>query len=132
MKRRPIGKKITIDGILFDSLAEGQRYTELRAMQAAGKISELICHPKWDLIENPVLLPEQIRDTVYGGKKMTNKLTFEADFAYLENGRQIVEDVKGKITKSNYKFVLKEAWLVRFKMWLSLYGEWNEFRIIQR
>ena len=132
MKRRPIGKKITIDGILFDSLAEGQRYTELRAVEAAGKISELICHPKWDLIENPVLLPEQIRDTVYSGKKMTNKLTFEADFAYLENGRQIVEDVKGKITKSNYKFVLKEAWLVRFKMWLSLYGEWNEFRIIQK
>ena len=132
MKRRPIGKKTTIDGMMFDSLAEGQRYTELKAMQAAGKISELICHPKWDLIENPVLLPEQIRDTVYSGKKMTNKLTFEADFAYLENGRQIVEDVKGKITKSNYKFVLKEAWLVRFKMWLSLYGEWNEFRIIQK
>lgn len=132
VKRRPIGKKTRIDGILFDSLAEGQRYTELKALQAAGKISELICHPKWDLIEEPILLPEQIRQTVYSGKAVTNKLTFSADFAYLEDGRQIVEDVKGKITKSNYKFVLKEAWLVRFKIWLTLYGEFNEFRIVQK
>lgn len=130
--KRPVGKKTIIDGIRFDSLAEGQRYTELKTLQKACKISGLICHPKWDLIENPILLPEQIRQTVYGGKAITNKLTFAADFAYLENGRQIVEDVKGKITKSNYKFVLKEAWLVRFKIWLSLYGEWNEFRIIQK
>lgn len=128
------GKKVHIDSYEFDSMAEAGRYQELKLMLAQGRIKDLKVHPLWILIHEPRPLPEQVIRTVYKGKKITNKLTFEADFVYTETdtGKEIVEDVKAKITKANRKYVLKEAWLVRFKMWCDQYSDFSEFRIIQR
>ena len=43
-------KKITIDGITFDSIHEGNRYRELKLLEKAGKISVLRLQGKFQLI----------------------------------------------------------------------------------
>jgi len=73
--------KTTVDGIVFDSKKEAQRYHELRLMEKAGEISGLITQPEYDL-EAP------------GGGLVGRYL---ADFTYFDkkiNG-VVVEDVKG-------------------------------------
>ena len=76
----------TIDGIRFASQAEARRYHELRLLVMAGEIGELVCHPAW------ILFPA---DKGRGLKA----IRYTADFQYNENGRQVVEDVKGVTTR---------------------------------
>ena len=82
MKRNKYGaKKTVIDGIKFDSMAEGRRYKQLILLEKAGVIQELELQPRYDLIVN--------------GKKCG---FYKADFRYNELGNQVVEDVKGMKT----------------------------------
>ena len=76
-------KRVQIDGIWFDSKAEGDRYGELKLEERAGLIANLQCHPAFDLIVNGVSV----------GK-------YEADFAYFRDNARVVEDVKSKPTKT--------------------------------
>ena len=76
-------KKVTIDGLKFDSKAEGARYTQLKRMESAGLITGLQCQPPFDLVVN--------------GQKITR---YTADFEYRDGeGRRVVEDVKGVRTR---------------------------------
>lgn len=77
-------KKITIDGITFDSLKEGNRYQELKLLQRTGVITDLELQPKF-------LLQDKFK---YRGKT-ERKIEYKADFKYKENGKIVVEDVKG-------------------------------------
>lgn len=81
-------KKVQIDMYVFDSIAESKRYKELILLQRAGKISELQLQPKF-------LLQESFRKN----GKTYRKIEYIADFQYEENGKIIVEDVKGKETE---------------------------------
>ena len=81
-------KKVQIDMYVFDSIAESKRYKELALLQRAGKISELQLQPKF-------LLQESFRKN----GKTYRKIEYIADFQYEENGKIIVEDVKGKETE---------------------------------
>jgi hypothetical protein len=82
MNRNKYGaKKTVIDGIKFDSMAEGRRYKQLVLLQKAGVIEGLELQPRYDLIIN--------------GKKCG---FYKADFRYNEAGNQVVEDVKGMKT----------------------------------
>ncbi len=81
-------KKIQIDRYVFDSIAEGQRYRELALLERAGKISDLKLQPRF-------LLQESFRKN----GKTYRAINYIADFMYKENGRTIVEDVKGMETK---------------------------------
>ena len=74
-------KKIDIDGITFDSKAEGYRYSQLMLLLAAGEISLLELQPKFDFYIDE--------------KKM---FTYRADFRYRSGLKEIVEDVKGMTT----------------------------------
>jgi hypothetical protein len=78
-------KKVTVDGIEFDSKKEAQRYCELKLLQRAGVISKLELQKEFELI------PTQRID----GKVVERACKYKADFAYIQNGRQVVEDVKG-------------------------------------
>lgn len=69
-----------VDGIRFDSLAESRRYCELRLLEAAGEITDLRVHPRYEL------LPKE------GGERAVH---YEGDFEYREGGRVVCEDVKG-------------------------------------
>ena len=80
-------KKIRIDGHDFDSIAEGTRYRELALLERVGKIKNLELQPKF-------LLQEGFKKN----GKTYKKIEYIADFKYEENGKIIVEDVKGMQT----------------------------------
>lgn len=79
-------KKITIDGITFDSKLEANRYCELKLLYKAGEISQLRLQPEF------VLIPAFRKNG-----KSYRKTVYRADFMYLDKrtGKYIVEDTKG-------------------------------------
>lgn len=74
-------KRSLFDNIWFDSQKEKQRYVQLKLMLKAGKISDLELQPRYDIDVN--------------GQRIC---FYKADFRYVENGKTIVEDVKGMKT----------------------------------
>ena len=68
-----------IDGIWFQSQMEGRRYRELKLLELVGDISRLHIHTKWSLDVNGVHI-----------------CNYVDDFNYWQDGRFIVEDVKGQ------------------------------------
>ena len=90
MKNKYNAKKVTIDGITFDSKKEGKRYRDLKLLQRSKMISNLKLQPEFKFIINskPV--------------KMMNGHTakYTADFSYIENGKTVYEDVKGVKTEA--------------------------------
>ena len=89
-------QKCELDGYKFDSLAERNRYSELKLLECAGKISQLVIHPKYDLTINgrPILTRS---DGYPNGRKCTCKW----DFRYVQEGRGVViEDKKGVKTEA--------------------------------
>jgi hypothetical protein len=92
VKRSKYGSKITIvDDIRFDSKKESLRYIDLNFLQKAGKISALQRQVKFELLVDGNLI-----------------CRYFADFVYLENGKQIVEDVKSDITRKKESYILKK------------------------
>ena len=75
----------TADGITFHSMAEMNRYRELKGLEKAGIISDLELQPKL------LLIPK----TEKGGRAVY----YYADFKYIKNGKIIYEDVKGVQTE---------------------------------
>lgn len=101
--RRKYGnKKVTVDAIEFDSLAEARRYEQLKLMERAGAISGLRLQPRYEL---------QRAFTDNDGKHQ-RAITYVADFEYVENGQRITEDVKGTITKEYA--IKKKLFLYRY------------------
>lgn len=89
-------KKITIDGIKFDSIKEGKRYQQLKQLEKDGKIKDLRLQVKFEL-QPPINL----------GYKKIRAINYVADFTYRDNMENlIVEDVKGMKT-SIYKMKAK-------------------------
>lgn len=76
-----------IDGHVFASKAEARRYQELSLMEKAGVIRDLRLQPEYELIPK-----------FKKGNKTYRKTAYIADFEYKENGRTVVEDVKGFAT----------------------------------
>jgi len=89
-----------VDGYSFASKAEARRYGELKLMEKSGVISRLTVHPSFILSVNNV-----------------HFCNYYADFSYLENGKEVVEDVKGYRKGGAYQmFKLKQ------KLMLACYG----------
>ncbi|NCB43278.1 MAG: DUF1064 domain-containing protein [Clostridia bacterium] len=84
------------DGIPFDSKAEADRYTELSLLLRGGAITGLKTQVKYEL------LPKQDKERA---------VHYIADFVYEENGKTVVEDVKGCKTK---EYILKRKMLLYF------------------
>lgn len=81
-------KKTQVDMYLFDSAKEAKRYRELVLLERAGEIQNLELQPRF-------LLQEGFKKN----NKTWRKLEYVADFKYIENGKTVVEDVKGFETK---------------------------------
>ena len=96
-------KKTELDGITFDSRKEAQRYAELKLLERSGAIHNLQRQVRYELI------PAQKKD----GKTIERACHYIADFVYEENGKTVVEDVKGYRTK---EYVLKR------KLMLQVHG----------
>lgn len=86
-------KTVWIDGIKFDSKAEGRRYVDLKIMLQAGVIRDLACHTTYPLQEG-FNLPN--------GRRV-RPITWTDDFSYydLEKQEHVVEDVKGHQKEAN-------------------------------
>ena len=100
-------KKIAVDGIIFDSKKEAARYSELKILLKAGLIFDLELQPVYE-----------IQPSYKRQGKTVRAIKYLADFRYKENGKMVVEDVKGfktdmyKLKKKlvEYKFdvIIKE------------------------
>lgn len=95
-------KKVTRNGIEFDSQKEAQRYAVLKLLERAGKITDIQRQVKFDL------LPSQ-KDK--SGKVIERACSYVADFTYYENGVYIVEDTKGYRTP---EYKLKRKMMLYF------------------
>jgi len=98
-KRNKFGAApIVIDGIRFDSKAEGRFYSTLKAREKAGEVYEVEMQPRYVFTHNGVLIG-----------------TYKADFRYYDATKKktVVADVKG---------VLTEAAALRIKIVQALYG----------
>jgi hypothetical protein len=107
-------KKAVVDGITFDSKKEAARYINLKCLEDAGLISDLQRQVSFELIP-PQKLPQPYKE----GTKMVRTLrgcSYKADFVYMKQGLQIVEDVKSAITRHNPEYIIKK------KLMLYRYG----------
>jgi hypothetical protein len=92
-------RKIVVDNIKFDSNLEATRYKELKLLLRAGEISNLELQPRFLL-----------QDSFKKNGRTFRKIEYVADFKYIENGKTIVEDVKGiqtDVFKLKYKIFEK-------------------------
>ena len=80
-------KKITIDGITFDSKKEAARYRELKLLKQAGHIIDFKLQPKF-----PYLITYSRQDFPGVFKR---KAFYKADFEVIYADRTVIEDVKG-------------------------------------
>lgn len=101
-------KKVEVDGITFDSKKEADRYLELKLLVRAKKIQNLKLQVPFELY--PTHKSEGV--TIRGKK-------YIADFVYTQDGKTVVEDVKGyrtdeykrkrKMFKQRYGFEITEV-----------------------
>lgn len=115
MKNKYHSRKISRDGMTFDSLKEYRRYCELALLEKAGQITGLKLQVPFEL------LPAQYETFERYGKKgqrlkdgsrcIEKAVIYRADFVYEENGKTIVEDTKGFKTKD---YILKRKMMLYF------------------
>lgn len=96
-KRKPSkyrNKRVQVDGIVFDSIDESERWRVLCLLRDAGEISDLRYHQVFRLeVKGP-----------FG--TMVRK--YEADFTYLDHaGTLVVEDVKSPVTRQKPEYRIK-------------------------
>lgn len=111
-----LNQKIKIGGKTFDSKKERDRWNELNLLQRAGKISGLERQVKFVLI--PTQYEKFPRYSQKTGKRLKDGIrtleqecSYVADFVYMQDGNQVVEDTKGVKTKDyiiKRKLMLKE------------------------
>lgn len=80
-------RKTSFEGIKFDSEAERSRYLHLLDMEQRGLIHDLGLQPSFSLIDKFRRNGKHYRAEFY-----------IADFEYIEDGKRIIEDVKGMET----------------------------------
>jgi hypothetical protein len=95
-------KKITVNGLVFDSKKEAARYAELVVKQESGEIKNLETQVRFELI------PKQ-------GKERA--CFYVADFVYEDkDGHKIVEDVKGS------KQMITDVFKIKKKLMKKVYN----------
>lgn len=113
-------QKIYLDGFLFDSKKEAQRYQQLKLMEKAGVICDLKRQVKYELV------PAQYVD----GKCVERAVTYTSDFEYyvLKDLRQksVMADVKaktiGQYIVEDVKGMRTDVYKIKKKLMLYRYG----------
>ncbi len=106
-------KKVEFEGITFDSGPETQRYQVLREAQKRGLISDLRLQVVFTLIPRQT---ERVEVKLKTKTKVVERfcehpLTYQADFVYLKDGKEVIEDSKGYATED---YVIRRK-LMRFQ-----------------
>lgn len=97
--------RITIDGMVFDSKHEANRWCELKYMERAGLIKDLKRQVPFEL------LPSQR----INGRVKERSVRYLADFVYKQNGKTIVEDAKSPATRT-------KEYIIKRKLMLYILG----------
>ena len=110
--------KTVVDGMEFDSRKEAKRYQELKLLEQCGEISDLRCQEKF------ILIPTQrepdivgVRGGIKKGKVIEKECAYIADFVYIQDGKKVVEDVKGYKNGAAYN-----TFKIKRKLMLYFYG----------
>jgi hypothetical protein len=107
-------QKVEIDGILFDSKREANRYRVLKEKAEMGQITSLERQVKFILI--PVQKePDRLgpRGGMIKGKVLERECSYIADFTYYDQeGNYIVEDTKGFRTP---EYIIKRKMMLYLK-----------------
>lgn len=107
-------KKVTFDGLEFDSKKEMYRYIRLKSMQEEGLISDLCMQVPYEIIpavyeEETVQLKTKVKIVT---KCVQRAAYYVADFVYKDkDGNEVVEDAKGMRTE---KYLLKKKMMRAF------------------
>lgn len=110
-------KKTEIDGIIFDSSKEARRYAELKILEKAGEIKDLILQERFELLptqrEPDIIGP---RGGIKKGEVIEKGVYYTADFSYTtKTGERVVEDVKSPASRT-------QQYILRRKMMLFFHG----------
>lgn len=95
-------RKTTTDGITFDSRREADRYLVLKGMEEDGTIEDLRRQVRYELVPAFDVDGRHYRPVYY-----------VADFVYVEDGKEVVEDVKG---------VRTDVYRLKSKLFARRYG----------
>lgn len=111
-------KKVRTEDGSFMSKKELKRWNELKLQEEAGVISDLRKQVKFVLIPAQ-REPDTIgkRGGVHKGKTIEREVSYIADFVYIKDGKQIVEDTKGLRKGNAY-----DLFVVKRKMMLYFHG----------
>lgn len=96
-------KKTCVDGITFDSKREADRYLVLKGMEEDGTIRDLRRQVRYELVPAFDVDGRHCRPIFY-----------VADFVYVEDGKEVVEDVKGMRT---------DGYRLKSKLFARRYGK---------
>ena len=96
-------RKITKDGMTFDSVKEYRRWCELLLLEKAGQITGLERQTAFELIPSQRI----------NGKVAERACNYIADFVYEKDGQMVVEDTKGFKTKD---------YIIKRKLMLHVHG----------
>ena len=117
-------KKIEIDGIVFDSIAEGEFYLYLKDLKEQGKIKKIILQEK-------LVLQEGFKKN----GKTNRAITYTVDFTVLDDEDKLTRiDVKGMETQQgnlnrkmyDYKYNEPLVWVAKNKKYGNEQG-WIEY-----
>lgn len=95
-------KRTSVDGIVFDSKREADRYLVLKSMEEDGTIEDLRRQVRYELVPAFNVDGKHYRPVYY-----------VADFVYVEDGKETVEDVKGMVT---------DVYRLKSKLFAKRYG----------
>nr|UVM82443.1 MAG: protein of unknown function DUF1064 [Bacteriophage sp.] len=96
-------KRTSVDGIVFDSKREADRYLVLKSMEGDGAIEDLRRQVRYELVPAFDVDGKHYRPVFY-----------VADFVYREDGEEVVEDVKG---------VMTDVYRLKSKLFARRYGK---------
>lgn len=101
---------------VFDSIKEFNRWNELLLMERGGEIS--------GLTRQKVLC---IQERFKYGEETIRAINYKADFAYIQNGIQVIEDVKG-YDEEKKQYMTTKDFKLKWKLLKYKYREYD-FRL---
>lgn len=108
-------RKVKKDGMTFDSIKEYSRWCDLVKLERAGKIFDLKRQVRFTLIPTQREFCCEIgkNGRFKKGKVLERSVVYVADFTYMQDGKYIVEDVKG---------VKTDVYIIKRKLMLKEFG----------
>lgn len=103
MARKYRNQPVEIDGIRFDSKREAAHYAELKLLEKAGQIRDIIVHPSMVLVVNGMKICRFVPDFRFNDVDPNGHTIWPARY----------QDTKGVITRD---------WKLKAKLFHAIYG----------